>query len=138
MAANLRYVRTLEAFRQRHTIPEDLPPISSDEDLVEWGQRLIGKSAEQGRRRQPLRAVRVREEPAEPVKQSVEQPRRRKPLRAVPKRSGVLETTRQPEPEPAPQPKRRNAETMTLDELFDEIAARATGAHRGARLRAIR
>jgi hypothetical protein len=43
-----------------------------------------------------------------------------------------------PEPQPARQPKRRNAETMTLDELFDEIAARATGAHRGARLRAIR
>jgi hypothetical protein len=128
-------VRTLEAFRQRHTIPEDLPPISTDEELVAWGQQLVGKPAEAGPRREPLRAQRVvRATRAKTVEDAplAAEPRRRQPLRAT------AQPQQRQQQEPSRRPRRPSAETMTLDELFDEIAARATGAHRGARLRAIR
>jgi hypothetical protein len=97
----------LEAFRQRHSIPEDLPPITSDDDLVAWGRQLIGRQPGRTRRNEPLRAD------------------RRRTSRSGVKFPGYPESVT---PEP-----RKSAETMTLDELFDDIAARARSAGRGQR-----
>jgi hypothetical protein len=135
VVANIQTVRTLEAIRQRHSIPDDLPPISTDEELVAWGQQLTGNSAgspkgsDRPARREPLRAARssrsaANDTPTEPAAHA-------KPFApAAPKRRVVAKR----EATPAP----RSAETMTLDELFDDIAQRAAGAHRPSRLRAIR
>jgi hypothetical protein len=115
---NSQIVRTLEAIRQRRTIPEDLPPISSDEDLVAWGQQLIGKVVDPPRRREPLRAERNRREPLRAVR-----------TEAAPRPSTPVAAT------PSSPTRARSAETMTLDELFDDIAARAARAHRGSSVR---
>jgi hypothetical protein len=106
---NLRGVRTLEAFRQRHSIPEDLPPLTSDEELVAWGQQLVGKSDPRSRRREPLRAT----------------------------RSGVDHVAYATSVTPERKARARSADSMTLEELFDDIAARAARAHRPARLRRV-
>jgi len=111
----VRTLEALEAFRQRHSIPEDLPPITTDDELVAWGH-------------EPLRAARRSGATHVAYTPSVTTPAATTPA-ATPERDDA--TT-------APPARRRSAETMTLDELFDDIAARAAGAHRRSRLRALR
>jgi len=127
----VRTLEALEAFRQRHSIPEDLPPITTDDELVAWGQELIGQPADRPRPRrrgEPLRAARRSGATHVAYTPSVTTPAATTPA-ATPERDDA--TT-------APPARRRSAETMTLDELFDDIAARAAGAHRRSRLRALR
>ena len=112
-AANLRSVSPIDALRTRRSL-DDLPPVSSDDELVAWARGLtVHSPGGAPRRNEPLRAART----SEPAPRA----RRREPLRA---NRAVAE------PAPSAEPAQPHATTLSTEEIFTEIADRAAGVRR--------